>query len=151
MSIGSNRSRMRSQSNATTQYSHSPIDGLHPIDSGSSQVPFVDRTLFPQPMVESPNEATELPAELGGHAALGLGMPSRRRGSILSDGGKSRVSANRGSVATRDALVGEVLAEEHEASEKVRKEEEQQTQEEEEGKKPWYSAWLYHNSKQQDE
>ncbi|KAG8860888.1 hypothetical protein FRB96_003623 [Tulasnella sp. 330] len=153
MSVGSTRSRMRSQSNATTQYSHSPVDSLHPLEPNASA--YVDHNhnsmLNPHLEVESPNEGTGFPAELGGQASLGLGQPSRRRGSMLSEGGRSQISMNnRGSVAARDALVGEVLAEEQEASEKVRKEEQNETAAEAEGKKHWYSAWLYHNSKHQE-
>ncbi|KAG9033951.1 hypothetical protein FRB95_014030 [Tulasnella sp. JGI-2019a] len=154
MSVGS-RSRMRSQSNATTQYSISPIDPVHQVESRSSQIPFANHDLSPilstHPTVESPNEDLNIPAEMGGRTTLGIGRPSRRRGSILSDGGRSHVSGNnRGSIAARDALANEVLVEEQEASEKVRREEEKQV-EAEEGKKPWYSSWLYRHSQRHDQ
>lgn len=152
MSVGSARSRMRAQSNATTQYSHSPVDSLHPLDPGAAYVDHnQNHILNNRPVVESPNEGAVFPVDLGGQASLGLGQPSRRRSSVVSQGGRSQVSVNnRGSVAARDALVGEVLAEEQEASQKVRKEEEEEMAAEAEGKKPWYSAWLYHNSNQEE-
>jgi len=153
LSIGSTTrtGRIRSGSIAASQYSSNPFDH---VDLGS-QTPFADPNFnillrnSSRMVDESPGE---IPEELGGLSGGRLSVPEtpaaggsgiRRQGSQagMTVTGRAR-SNSRFSVTTREAVVGEVLAEEQIATaDRVKKESEESEQAS--APRSFLTSWLY--------
>jgi len=170
-STSSNRTRVRSGSVATSHYSQYHIDPLHHVEVGPSMpvtVPNMDIILPSKTMMnESPHDelAPPTPSAAMGQASLGIGSrrprtasntprPNSQHGppsaNRLSGFGRPRGnSTSRASVTTREAVVGEVLAEEQLATAERVKQESDEVEQERKPRK-WWSSWLYQRSHHED-
>ncbi|KAG9019901.1 hypothetical protein FRB90_000031 [Tulasnella sp. 427] len=163
-SVTSARSRIRSGSIAHSRMSYDPFDH---VDLGS-QTPFADPNLSivlrstVRLVGDSPEE---IPPEFGGLPPTTLAVPGQDASgshSELKPGGARLVvpetpsgrpgrarSNSRFSVTAREALVGEVLAEEQLATtERVKKESQESVQN---APRSWVTSWLYNTLRHDDE